>query len=130
MLKRNFKYIIILTLIIGSALTIYAYSFKDVEQVSQNRKNTEVYLLNYVTKNNLKAVVENHNKNFRFKENEFTRLYLLNYIFSIPDPIFDDSKIDYRKNGCKEIDNMDIYCEVRYKKLENGKVDVWYNFME
>ena len=101
----------------------------DVEQVCRNKKNTEFFLLNYVTKQNLKEIVTKHSEEYQLKDKELNRVYLLNPILRIPDPIF-DSKINYRENDCQEIDNMDIFCEVRYQKLENGKINIWFNFME
>ena len=110
-------------------IAIYTNSFKDIEQVCRKKKNTEYFLLNYVTKQNLKEIVKKHNKVYQLKDKELNRVYLLNPILRIPDPIF-NANINYRENGCNDIDNMDIFCEVRYRKLENGKIDVWFNFLE
>lgn len=131
-MKKNkpVKIFLFLLSIFAVVLFFYIESFKDIEQVCRDRKDTEVYLLNYVTKQHLKDIVEKHNKKFKLKGNEFTRIYLLNSILTIPDPVFDDSKINYKKEGCEQIDIMDIYCEIRYRRLSNGKIDIWYNFME
>ena len=43
-------------------IVIYTNSFKDVEQVCRKKKNTEYFLLNYVTKQNLKEIVKNTTK--------------------------------------------------------------------
>lgn len=124
--KRNVFLIIILFISISA---IYINTFKDVEQVCHNKKNIEIYLLNYVTKKNLKEIVTKHNQEFQLKDQDLKRVYLLHPILRIQDPIF-HSNINYRKNGCQKIDNMDIYCEVRYTKLSDDTIDIWYNFME
>ena len=129
MSKKWIRNIIIFLSSLIVIIAIYINSFSDVEQVCQKKKNTEYFLLNYVTKQNLIEIVKKHNKVYQLKDKELNRVYLLNPILQIPDPIFNDN-INYRENGCNEIDNMDIFCEVRYRKLENGQIDVWFNFLE
>jgi hypothetical protein len=129
MSKKLIRNTIILLASFIVIIVIYTNSFKDIEQVCLKKKNTEYFLLNYVTKQNLKEIVKKHNKSYQLKDKEINRVYLLNPILRIPDPIFNNN-INYQENGCNDIDIMDIYCEVRYRKLENGKVDVWFNFFE
>ncbi len=124
-----FKRLLLIITILSISLIFYAYSFNDVEIVCKENTKVEIYLLNYITKKDLKSIVYSHNADFEFKGDELKRLYLLRNIFEIPDPIW-NSKIDYKKEGCKNIDNMDIYCEVRYQKMKNGEIDIWYNFMD
>ncbi|NUY81960.1 hypothetical protein HUK80_13735 [Flavobacterium sp. MAH-1] len=128
-IKKATRILIALLLLTCVVLVLYVKSFKDVERVCADKKQTEIYLLNYVTKSNLKHIVYEHNKNFKLESDEISRVYLLSPILKIPDPIFGD-EYTYKPDGCDQIDNMDIYCEVRYSKMKNGKTDVWYNFME
>lgn len=110
-------------------MTVYAFSFDTIEPVCEKTADREYFLLNYVSKSNLKGKVYLHNQDISFGGKEFKRVYLLHYIFEIPDPVW-DSKIDYRKDGCGNLDNSDIYCEVRFTRLPNGTIETWYNFME
>lgn len=127
--SRRFNILLYSIFTIFAILILYARSFEDIEPVCKKTETREIFLLNYVSKENLKTIIYNHNKNFNLENIEFTRIYLKRPIFKIEDPILGD-EYDYKPRGCDNIDNMDIYCEVRYRKLESGKTDVWYNFME
>lgn len=127
---RSLKKLVIFSLLVLIiTLIFYFKNFKEIELVCNETVSKEVFLLNYVKKENLKSKIYTHNKKIKLQGNELLRIYLKNFILQIPDPIFND-KINYKKNGCKLIDNMDIYCEVHFRKLENGKISIWYNFME
>ena len=116
-------------LLVILSLLIYVYSFNDIELICDKPPFEEIYLLNYTLKANFKDKIYSHNKNIKLEGIEFKRVYLKNNIFEIPDFIFND-KIDYKKKDCAEIDNMDIYCIVNFRKMENGKIEIYYNFLD
>ena len=97
MSKKLIRNIIILLASFIVIIVIYTNSYKDIEQVCIKKKNTEYFLLNYVTKQNLKEIVKKHNKSYQLKDKEINRVYLLNPILRIPDPIFNDNNKLSRK---------------------------------
>lgn len=107
----------------------YIFSFPDIEQVCQQNKTRETFLMNFVFKNDLKQRVLDHNKDFSPKDQECTRVYLYKHILDIPNPIILYDPYDYKPTGCDNIDIMDIYCIVDYSKSENGEIKAKYNFM-
>ena len=75
-------------------IAIYTNSFKDIEQVCRKKKNTEYFLLNYVTKQNLKEIVKKHNKVYQLKDKEldFRNCIIFEDIIVITDEVKNNTK--------------------------------------
>ena len=127
--KKSIQIAMVILFLLFVGILAYSKSFNDVEQICYDKKYAEIYLINYISMKGLKKTVIDHNSNLGLPTSELKRVYLLNPIFRISSPI-SETHLNYKCDGCGQIDNMDIYCEVRYRKLKNGKVDVWYNFIQ
>jgi hypothetical protein len=128
-MKKKVKIIMCIILLFVVSLFIYVFSFDDIEPICNKTKYEEYYLVNFFSKKGLREKTIKHNEYVKFNGSEFQRIYLENNIFRFNDPIWDDV-IDYKKEkDCNNVDSRDLYCVIRFWKMENGKTRIFYNFV-
>ncbi|MFL9839212.1 hypothetical protein ABS768_17025 [Flavobacterium sp. ST-75] len=123
------KYIALFVIIILTAL-VYIDSFEDIEEICSDKPGkTEYYLINYAFKSDFREMVTQHNKSVKMGEGKSGRVYLKHNILDPGDPIFND-RLNYKKDGCSDIDIMDVYCIIDFNTTNEGEIRVMYNFLD
>lgn len=94
-------------------------------------KFEEVYLIkNYPKKEEkLNELLNEFNQDLKTNEKFGTRTFVKEHDNSASDFALGD-QIDYENNKCKEIDNMDILCEVSKIKFHAGGDTIVFNYFK
>lgn len=94
-----------------------------------DRESREIYLVKNAPQNveKFKQLIFKFNNDLDSSSTYCERLFLRPHHNSIIDKIMGD-EIDYSKNGCKEIDNIDFISEVSKIKFHVGGDTIVYRF--
>jgi hypothetical protein len=94
-------------------------------------KFEEVYLVKNYPKqeNDLHELVDLFNQDLKVIENIDTRTFIKEHDNRASDFALGDH-LDYEKNKCKEIDNMDILCQVSKVNFHNGGDTIIFNYFK
>ena len=130
-MKKKITRLLLYPIIIITGVMIYVSSFDDLEPACKERSSAtkEYFLINYAFTSDFKEIIYKQNAQLKFPQETFRRVYLKHSVLRLPDPIFNE-QLDYKENGCTDIDNMDIYCIADFTKLPKGKIRYYYNFMD
>lgn len=121
-------------LIISTILSFSACKQVEVNLLCSEEKDNrfdEVYLIEKApkSKDDLQKFIYEYNSDMDTLKQYGTRLFLKehqNYMF---DYIFNET-IDYSKNGCKEINNMDFLCKISKYRYASKQDTVVYHFFD
>lgn len=98
----------------------------------KNEKFTEIYLVKNRPHDpqKLQNLMHDFNKDLKKSNQSVRRIFLKPHTNRILNIIFGD-QINYSKNGCKELDNMDFIYRVTKHKMYGGKDTIdYYMFPE